>query len=182
MILFPGLLGAQEYILYNRIDMEVAGTSTLHDWEMVSEEARGRANFILENKQLKEIKDLSFSLETETLKSGKGPMDKICYESMKTKKHKNITFQLLGVNSIKQSANGYTILARGNLQIAGVKKTVVMNVKAIIVNGTIEFIGSYKMKMTDYDIDPPTALFGTIKTGNDLDISFKVKYKTTSNI
>jgi hypothetical protein len=37
--------------------------------------------------------------------------------------------------------------------------------------------GVKKMKMTDYNVKPPTALLGTIKTGNDITISYNLKFK-----
>jgi hypothetical protein len=30
--------------------------------------------------------------------------------------------------------------------------------------------------MTDYGVDPPTAVFGTIKTGDAIDINFNLNY------
>ena len=39
--------------------------------------------------------------------------------------------------------------------------------------------GHFDMKMTDYGVSPPTAIFGTVKTGDDisLDMVFVMKKK-----
>ena len=37
--------------------------------------------------------------------------------------------------------------------------------------------GIKKMKMTDYNVKPPTALFGTITTGDAISISYNLKFK-----
>jgi hypothetical protein len=38
--------------------------------------------------------------------------------------------------------------------------------------------GEQRVKMTDYNIDPPTVFFGMIKTGNIITISFKTTFLT----
>jgi hypothetical protein len=38
-------------------------------------------------------------------------------------------------------------------------------------------LGVKKMKMTEYNVKPPTALLGTFKTGNYISISYNLKFK-----
>ena len=42
--------------------------------------------------------------------------------------------------------------------------------------GTIDFSGSQKIKMTDYGVTPPKALFGALVTGDDITISFSTTF------
>ena len=44
-------------------------------------------------------------------------------------------------------------------------------------DGNILFKGSLPVKMTAYEITPPKAMMGTIKTGDDIVISFEVTFK-----
>ena len=44
-------------------------------------------------------------------------------------------------------------------------------------DGSITFSGSKKIKMTDYKLKPPTALLGTLTTGDEVDIHFQVTLK-----
>ena len=44
-------------------------------------------------------------------------------------------------------------------------------------DGSITFNGSKKLKMTDYGIKPPTALLGTMTTGDEVEIVFQVTLK-----
>jgi hypothetical protein len=41
-------------------------------------------------------------------------------------------------------------------------------------NGTLVCKGSKRIKMTDYKVEPPSFMFGTIKTGDEITISFDV--------
>src|SRR5690606_25975792 len=63
-------------------ELKVTGTSTLHDWEMVSKDATGQAAVTLENGQFKSISSLSVTLKAESLKSGKSQMDKNAYKAL----------------------------------------------------------------------------------------------------
>jgi hypothetical protein len=44
-------------------------------------------------------------------------------------------------------------------------------------DGGVTFTGSKKLKMTDYKIKPPTALMGTLTTGDDIEIVFTITLK-----
>ncbi|HTA26291.1 MAG TPA: YceI family protein, partial [Bacteroidia bacterium] len=75
-----------------------------------------------------------------------------------------------------------TISAKGTLTIAGVTKPIDMLIKVSAPNqGYLTFEGSQTIKMTDYGITPPTALLGTMKTGNEITINFKTVFTITSN-
>ena len=43
-------------------------------------------------------------------------------------------------------------------------------------DGSVQFIGSVTFNMTNFNIDPPTAVMGTIKTGDEITIKFQVIY------
>lgn len=38
----------------------------------------------------------------------------------------------------------------------------------------VAFMGEIKINMTEFNVDPPTALLGTIKTGEEITIKFQV--------
>ena len=42
--------------------------------------------------------------------------------------------------------------------------------------GVPEFTGSIKIVMSDYGIEPPVAMFGTLKTGDEVTIDFELKF------
>ncbi len=181
LLLIPFFAGAQSFRVSDDLKMEIWGTSTLHDWEMVSNDGQGTADFLLEGSELKDIRSLSFKMKTRTLKSGKGTMDRICYDAMKTDDHEWITFELSDITSITKTGSTYKITGKGDLTIAGKTNTAVMNVNAVYGGGKVKFTGEYNLKMTDFDVDPPTAMFGTIKTGDDLKVKFSLTYASASS-
>lgn len=167
---------AQKYVLSNNDSkLEVLGTSTLHDWEEVAQEMTGDAVIGLDNDQL-DIESLKFKVPVKSLKSDHSGMDKNTYEALKSNKHPNIYYELTDVKSAQKNGQEYLLKTSGNLTIAGVTKNIEMTVSSTPVGNTISFSGKTTFKMTDFNVDPPTALLGTVKTGDEITIQFNVKY------
>jgi galactitol-specific phosphotransferase system IIB component len=80
---------------------------------------------------------------------------------------------------VKTTTNdkGFTTEVQGVLSIAGTSKTVNLLVAGTETTTGFEFVGEKALKMTAFNIDPPTALFGTLKTGDDITIKFKTTFK-----
>ncbi len=51
-----------------------------------------------------------------------------------------------------------------------------MLVKGRIKNNQIIFEGSAPVKMSDHNIEPPVALFGTVKTDDETSVYFKINF------
>lgn len=149
----------------------IAGTSTMHDWTMTS---TGAANYsatfeLNADGTPAKLTMVTFTLPAESLKSKEKAMDKNAYKSLNTDKYKDITFQLAS-----SKITGKTIACAGNLTIAGTTKPVEVDVTYEAKNGTFVCKGSKKIKMTDFKVEPPSFMFGTIKTGDEITISFDV--------
>ncbi|MBL3655933.1 YceI family protein [Fulvivirga sediminis] len=163
---------AQSYSLNNKASkVEVLGTSTLHDWEMTAEQVSGKANLEVSGSDVN-IKALSIELKAETLKSGKSSMDKNAYEALKTDDHPTIKYAFKSVSS----TSGNKLTTTGTLTLAGVSKTITMPVTATVSGNTVTFKGKYTFKMSSFKIDPPTALMGTVKTGDEITVEFNAQY------
>lgn len=153
-------------------ELVVSGTSSLHDWDMPSDQASGTMIAKTDSGKLKAIKSIEIIMPAESIKSGKKAMDKKAYDALKTKNHKSVVFKL--TNAVK---SGDSWILEGTFQIAGVAKNVKIKTKETSASGTYGLSGSYEFKLTDYDVTPPTALMGTVKTGDEVKISFNVKFK-----
>ena len=152
--------------------MTIAGTSTMHDWESDVETITGSASIALEEGALS-ISQLKFSAVVQSIKSGKGGMDSKTYEALKEKEHPKIMY----VFSEAQQA-GNTLRTTGNLTIAGKTNAAKMDANYTINDdGSITLEGSHQVKMTEFDIKPPTAMLGTIKTGDEITISYVVVFR-----
>lgn len=157
-------------------EMKVSGTSTIHDWEMEAENGVSAiASMSLENGQLKGISSLKVELKAESLKSGTKGMDTNAYKALVTDKYPTISFELVGPAQI----NGNKITANGRMTISGTSQTIPLEVTYQVNGSKVSFSGSKEIKFTDYKIDPPKAVFGTIKTGDELTLSFDISLTQT---
>jgi len=174
IFLISGSCVAQSFKLSNeKSNMQVEGTSTLHDWHSVVEKITGSADFVLEDQMLVEINNLSISVPVKSIKSGKGGMDNKTYEALKEKEHPDIHFSIAGI----VDNAGKNITTKGDLTIAGETRNINLDVTYHVVSeSTIEFEGEIFLKMTDYDMTPPKALLGTVKAGDEVTIKFKVVF------
>lgn len=171
-LLFGNTVTAQKFNLVNgESSLSVLGTSSLHDWEVKAEKQTGALNF--KNVETGELEKLSIEIQAESLKSGKGSMDKNTYKALNTKDHKTIKFELSEVNKTEQKGPGkFKVATTGDLTIAGVKKAIKLDFDVEVVDNKTTLSGAKKIKMTDFNIDPPKALLGTITTGDDITIEF----------
>ena len=100
-------------------------------------------------------------------------MDKVAYETLNTKTHKNIKYILKSAERVNETTWNLT----GTYTIAGVSKDFKTQVKTTVNNGVVTLQGSNKITFTDFGMTPPKALFGTIKTGKDITLNFNIILK-----
>jgi polyisoprenoid-binding protein YceI len=100
-------------------------------------------------------------------------MDKVAYETLKTDKFKNIKYVLKSAEKVTETTWNLT----GTYTIAGVTKVLKTQVKTTVaINGEVTLQGANKITFTDFGMKSPTAMFGAIKTGEDLTIKFNLNF------
>ncbi|RIV43518.1 YceI family protein [Flagellimonas pelagia] len=178
--LIPIALAAQSFQLSKTEgEVMVTGTSTLHDWEEVAEQRSGSMAIDMTG-ELPSISSLKFTVEAESLKSGHDGMDKNTYKALNTDKHKEIVFKMGEVKSISpvvSTTNKYKVVASGDLTIAGKTNKVDLPFTLTVNGGKAVLEGKKPLKMTDFGIEPPKALLGTIKTGDEIEVHYNTIWK-----
>ncbi|MCW3106452.1 MAG: YceI family protein [Segetibacter sp.] len=160
-------------------DIKLTGTSNLHDWEMKAASGTSDASIVVDDGKVISLSKMNFSLPVKNLKSGRGAMDKNTYLALKTDANPNISFVLTSATVIAAGGNNYQLNCVGKMTIAGTTNQTELLATGIYDRADKSFTitGVKKMKMTDYHVKPPKALLGTLKTGNDISISYNVKFK-----
>lgn len=165
-------LQAQYKLSEEKSNMYIDGTSTLHDWTEIVEQMAGTLALELNDNKISKVKSLNLTVPVESIKSGKSGMDKNTYKALKSDKHPTITYKLESFR-----VEGDYIHYTGQLTIAGTTKTVKFKSKYEVYESSIELEGSHDFKMTDFNVDPPTAVLGTIKTGDEIKIRFNLVFE-----
>ncbi len=145
--------------------MWVDGTSTVHDWTLDVEKVNGR--LFLKGEV---VDSLRFVVPVSSMKSGKGGMDDKVFEALKHKSHPTITIFAKNVTFTE----GYGS-ASADVTIAGVKRTVPVSVVRTTQGNVVSYTGKVDLKMSDFRVSPPTAMFGAIKAGNEITLRFDLK-------
>ncbi|MEI6948682.1 YceI family protein [Paraflavisolibacter sp. H34] len=160
------------------LSLVVKGTSTLHDWEMKSGGGNCQVTLALgAGDKVTGLSGLSFTAPTESLKSEHAAMDKNAYKALKSGSAKNITFVLSSAKVVPVDASTYTLHCLGKLTIAGTTREtdLAATVKYNAADKTFQCSGTKKLKMTEYKVEPPSFMMGTVKTGDEVAISFTTK-------
>lgn len=157
------------------VRVTIKGTSTMHDWEMKSD--KGQVEVLLGLNAAEGIiglTSLKFTLVAESLKSGKNAMDKNAYKALKTGTAKNITFVMSSAKVTPVNATTVEIRALGKLSVAGTshETDLLVTVKYNPASKSYAATGSKTIKMSDFDVKPPTFMMGAVKTGNEIIMTF----------
>jgi polyisoprenoid-binding protein YceI len=117
-------------------------------------------------------------IPVSSLDSGKGIMNRNTKEVFEAKKFPNIVFQITEANPIKISEKEAELSLTGNLTMHGeTRKISFKSMAKINKTGDYQLKGSVPLKMTDYKMKPPVALFGVLKTADAITLKFDVTYK-----
>ena len=101
-------------------------------------------------------------------------MDKKMHEALKTAAFPNISFKM---TEVQQFDENKLVALKGDLTIAGVTKEITLSAQATTnPDGLVSFSGGNAILMTDYGIVPPVALFGTLKTGDEIKLNYRATF------
>jgi len=180
LLLSAAVTGQTKYQSTGGVKLVIEGTSNVHDWDMKSEKGTCTAIFEINNAGAPTgLSTLSFTVPAESLKSEHKGMDKNTYKALGTDKYASISFTA-GTAAIKPAGDGnYLLTAKGKLTISGVTKDVLLTATGVVnPDKSITYSGAYQLKMTDYNVAPPKAVFGTIKTGDKITVKFNLVLKS----
>lgn len=180
LLLSAAALAQTKYESLGGVKIVIEGTSNIHDWDMKSDKGFCSGIFDVSNSgAFTGMSYLNFSVPAESLKSEHKAMDKNSYKALNTGKYAQISFTASAGNIKPVGNDSYLLTAKGRLTIAGVTKEVVLTANGTVnPDKSITYSGSYKLKMTDYSVEPPSLMFGAIKTGDNIVVKFNLQLKS----
>jgi polyisoprenoid-binding protein YceI len=160
----------------------IDGTSNLHDWSCKADKIEATVDLDkAEAAQLdaappKALKRVEVKVAVKALKCGHGAMDNNLYKALNADATPDVTYILATFEAAPGATpDTFTLKTVGSLNIAGKENQLAMDVVATrMPDGTVVAKGTVPIKMTDYGIKPPTALFGRLKTGDEVRVNFEL--------
>jgi polyisoprenoid-binding protein YceI len=177
ILMLPAIYtSAQNTYTSSTVDLTVSGTSTLHDWDMKSLKANCTATFTQNSAgHITGLTALSFSTPANALKSEHSSMDNNAYKALKSDKNPSITYTMTSATVTAGETGAVTVKCNGKLTIAGTEKD--QEIVAVVkpnADNSLTVSGSRAISMKDFNMQPPTFMLGTIKTGNDVTLKFNL--------
>ena len=168
LVLFPLslIIYAQDsYTLSANSKLIIDGTSTVHDWTVTANTLEGSVK--VEEGSPKEI---DFHVTVADIKSERGAtMDKKMHAALQKEPHPKVMFEL-------QAVKNESVLV-GTLSIAGKQQEVEIAGKIDVSDSHLKISGEHDIALKDYDIEPPTAMFGQVIVGDNVTVKFELVFE-----
>jgi hypothetical protein len=157
----------------------VSGTSNVLDWSATTSAARtanvkvtrdlpGGDFFWVGVIQPGAVESFDVIVPVAELSSDRDNFTADMHRALKADQFPDIVFSLV---QIEKRPGG--VKAIGVLRVAGVEKEVTLPLVTTTRNGNLLVLGSVELLMTDFGIEPPTAMMGMLKTDPKVTIAFE---------
>jgi polyisoprenoid-binding protein YceI len=178
LLALSSIIRAQDYMLSKAgSNVEVTGSSSLHNWKMDVTAYNSEFNLIREGSAIKNINNIYFSCRVKDLKSESNLMDRKAYDALKADNSPEIKFSGTSVTNLVTDNQKFSGKVKGNLSLAGKTKQVEIPFNGTINNNnSVSIQATTSMLMSEYGITPPTAMMGTLKTGDKISVNFSLQY------
>ncbi len=185
---FPLVTSSQVIAKLNLPDSKVyvRGTSSMHDWEVEFEKYNVEFSFRNSDDGKLSISNVKAVFAGASVTSESNIMTGKARDALMVREHPEIIFISDGSENVLLNDGKISGTLKGKLSLRGVSKSIDVGFSGSIKGDRILISGSEEVNMADYGIKPPTALMGTLKTGEkvtvELRLSFLIPgYNTGSN-
>jgi len=124
------------------------------------------------------IVSVKVNIVVRTLTCGNGQMDKNMYGTLNADANPIIKYTLSDYDILAGSASPAAFSAKtsGTLTISGKEKVIDMKINAErLSDGKATARAEQAILMTDFGINPPSFMLGTLKVGNEVKVKFNLK-------
>jgi hypothetical protein len=179
----------------------IEGTSTVNDFTCSTQQIEGRARLALDEPSPRsdstpdtsrtqtayasssgnassEPPAIQASVPVRTLDCGKRRQNRDLYDAMQASEHPAIHYEIVKTSIVAlpdSSRSHYVIEAIGDLTIAGATRTVRLRLQGRrLENGQMHARGTLPIQMTDFNVEPPTAMLGLIRVRDEITVHFDI--------
>ena len=120
--------------------------------------------------------DVYFQVNVKTFDSGNSRMNRDMFKALKAEQYPNIEFKLDSLQLEESlTSSEAKVLVQSTVRVAGVENTISFPVTMTHVSNELFHLqGSEEVRMTDHDVEPPTALFGLVQARDNLTVEFDI--------
>jgi polyisoprenoid-binding protein YceI len=155
----------------------IEGSSNVNEFTCKSDRVRGQARVSPEIGGI-QATSVEVIIPVKGLDCGKRQMNRDMYKTLKADDFPDIQFELIDayiVGDAPVEGNSYLIRVEGELTVAGATRHVAFEALGEMgVNNKYKIRGKKDILMTDFGLEPPTALLGLVKARDELVVHFEL--------
>lgn len=161
----------------------VEGTSTVRSWSCQAGDVRATVDASGTNAVArlmtgeKSVQTVNVVLSSEKMDCGNGTMNEHMRKALKTSDTPTIAFKVTSYDLAKEP-NGVSGTLTGTLSLGGVTKTIAVPATGVMTDGALHVTGAYELAMSDYNLQPPSLMFGRIKVRDKVTVKFDLLLKS----
>jgi len=176
------------YVIDEASKLSIAGTTNINSFDCLCTEKFGKKSiqmaFDATNKQLS-FERATLSMKAASLDCDNSKMNEDMQEALESESYPYIRIKISGAQitsgSLENEKESAKLKADAEITIRNVTKRVTMDIDADRIQvDKYHFVCAHNIKLTDYGIEPPTALFGLVKVRNTITINFDLYTHTTN--
>ena len=160
----------------------IEGRSNINQFECQANQYFAEAS-IIDNDDQNEIQReeqervfLQVEIRVDGFECGKNRMNRDLQDALKSSEFPEITFIFESAEILEMPNShdqAFELEVRGSLTVAGNTREIRFNTRAYFLEThKVRAIGNTTIKMSDFDVEPPTALMGLIKADDELTVNF----------
>ena len=157
----------------------ITGTSNLHDWEETVEQFDVALVMKFEKNEILGIDHVHFNCKSGSISSDNSIMTNKTMDALRTDKYPEIVFTMVSIDKLVSVNGKFSGVLTGDLDLAGVTKRISIAFSGHYENNRIKITAAKDINLNDFKIKPPTAMMGTLKTGENVVISFQLQFSVS---
>ena len=160
----------------NGHEISILGNSNVQRWSAAVPRVNANADIVVNNGRIEAISRLQVEIDATAITGSEGNiMTNKIQETLSTRQNPRIIFRMSRVNGITHNGSEFNVNATGNLIIAGVTRPVEITAQGrVLPNGDIQISGVEELKMTSWQLEPPRAMLGALRTSDDFTVNFLI--------
>jgi polyisoprenoid-binding protein YceI len=160
----------------------VEGGSSIKSWSCKAGEVNavidGSANAVAQVAAgEKGVRTVRVTIPAEKMDCSNGTMNEHMKKALKVNDFPTIDFKLTSYD-VTRGTDANTGTLRGTLTLGGVQKAITISAQGQTESGALHVTGEYELSMKDYDLKPPTLMFGRIKVRDAVTVKFDLLIKS----
>jgi len=155
--------------------MTVYGSSNVRDWTMDVTQINGSVLLGDEQAKLPSIDEIQVEVAVENMVSEKDRLQRHAHDALKKEDYPTLSFASSDVQVSKAQADSFSVVANGKLTIKGNTHAVELTAKGVQQSdGTLHVAGEHGLKLSTFDVERPSLMFGAIKVDDPIRVGFDV--------